>query len=98
MNQLLSCSATQQAALIRQRKISSLELVQAHLEQIAAVNPTINAAVDVFGEQAIAEARAADQAIARDRSVGPLHGVPCSIKDSIELAGSVCTAGALGRP
>ena len=63
MNELLSCSATQQAALIRQRKISSRELVQAHLDQIAVVNPAINAAVYVFGEQAIAEARAADQAM-----------------------------------
>jgi amidase len=97
MNELLSCSATEQAALIRQRKISSLELVQAHLDQIAAVNPTINAAVEAFGEQAIAEARTANQAIARDQSLGPLHGVPFSIKDSIELAGSVCTAGTLGR-
>jgi amidase len=97
MNELLSCSATQQAALIRQRKISSVELVQAHLEQIAAVNPTINAAVEVFAEQAMAEARAADQAVARDQCLGSLHGVPFSIKDSIELAGSVCTAGTLGR-
>jgi amidase len=97
MNELLSCSATQQAGLIRQRKISSLELVQAHLEQIAAVNPTINAAVEVFREQAIAEARAADQAMARDQCLGSLHGVPFSVKDSIELAGSVCTAGTLGR-
>jgi amidase len=97
MNELLSCSATQQAALIRQRKISSRELVQAHLDQIAVVNPAINAAVYVFGEQAIAEARAADQAMPRGESLGPLHGVPFSIKDSIQLAGSICTAGTLGR-
>jgi amidase len=96
MNELLSFSATQQAALIRQRKISSLELVEAHLDQIAAVNPTINAAVAVFDEQAVAEARAADQATARDECPGVLHGVPFSVKDSLELAGSVCTAGTLG--
>jgi amidase len=97
MNELLGFSATQQAALIRQRKVSSLELVQAHLDQIASVNPTINAAVAVFAEQAVAEARAADQAMARDECPGSLHGVPFSVKDSIELAGSVCTAGTLGR-
>src|SRR5271156_3841484 len=97
MNELLSLSATKQAALIRQRKISSLELVQAHLDQIAAVNPTINAAVAVFAEQAVGEARAADQATARDECPGVLHGVPFSVKDSIELVGRVCTAGTLGR-
>jgi amidase len=97
MNELLRLSATEQAALIRQRKLSSLELMEAHLEQIAAVNPSINAAVEVFAEQAIAQARAADQAMAREQPLGSLHGVPFSLKDSIELAGSVCTAGTLGR-
>lgn len=97
MNELLRLSATQQANLIRQRSISSLELMQAQLDRIAAVNPRINAAVEIFADRAIAEARAADDAIARNQARGPLHGVPFSIKDSIELAGTVCTAGTLGR-
>ncbi|MGA2212238.1 MAG: amidase family protein [Bryobacteraceae bacterium] len=71
--------------------------MQAHLEQIAAFNSAINAAVEVFNEGAIAEARAADQAVARRECQGSLHGVPFSLKDSIELAGTVCTAGTLGR-
>src|SRR5471030_2859866 len=91
--QLLSLSATQQARLIRQREISSLELVQAHLDQIGKVNPAIHAAIEVLADRALAAARAADETPAR----GPLHGVPFSVKDSIELAGSVCTAGTLGR-
>ena len=97
MDELLSLSATRQANLIRTRKISSVELIQAHLDQIAAVNPRINAAIDVFGERAIAEARAADSAMSRGEIRGPLHGVPFSVKDSIELAGTTCTAGTMGR-
>ena len=89
MNDILSLSATGQARLIRERLISSEELIQAHLDRIAQVNPAINAAVEVLGGRALAEARSAPP--------GPLHGVPFSIKDSIELAGTVCTAGTLGR-
>jgi amidase len=90
---LLSRSATQQARMIRQRQVSSLELVQAHLDQIQRVNPAIHAAIEVFADSALAGARAAD---ARAPG-GPLHGVPFSVKDSIEVAGRVCTAGTLGR-
>ncbi len=97
MNELLALSATRQAALIRTRQISSLELIQAHLRQIARVNPNINAVVELLSERALAEARQADDALARDESVGPFHGVPFSIKDSLELEGTVCTAGTLGR-
>ena len=93
MNELVTYSATQQARLIRERRVSSRELVTAHLERIAAINPKINAAVEVLAESALAEAAAADSSEPR----GPLHGVPFSIKDSIDLAGAVVTAGTLGR-
>jgi amidase len=96
--QLLSLSATQQARLIRRRQISSLELVQAQLDQIQKVNPAINAAIEVFTDSALAEARAADAAAPRGGHFdAPLRGVPFSVKDSIEVAGRVCTAGTLGR-
>jgi amidase len=97
LNELLQLSATQQAALIRRRKLSSRELIEAHLEQIRLINPALNAAVEIFEDEAVAEAVTADAAIARGGPIGPLHGVPFSIKDSIELAGHVCTAGTLGR-
>jgi amidase len=98
MNDLLPLSAKQQAALIRARQISSVELVETHLDHISQVNPRINAAIDVLADSAIAGARAADQSLARkDEVIGPLHGVPFSIKDSIELAGTICTAGTSGR-
>jgi len=93
MNELTTYSATQQARLIRERRVSSRELVTAHLERIAQINPKINAAVEVLAESALAAAAAADSSEPR----GPLHGVPFSIKDSLELAGAVATAGTLGR-
>ena len=95
--EILSLSATTQARFIRERRVSSVELIQAHLDQIAAVNPRINAAIDVLADSALSAARLADEALHRGNSVGPLHGVPFSIKDSLELAGYVCTAGTLGR-
>ncbi len=93
MNEILTYSATSQARLIRERKISSVELVQAHLEQIAKVNPSINAVVEVL--DAIPAAREADRTLSNES--GPLHGVPFSIKDSIEVNGTVCSAGTIGR-
>ena len=93
MNEILCYSATRQARLIRERKISSAELIEAHLDQIARVNPSINAVVQVLDP--MAEARGADDRFSS--SAGPLHGVPFSIKDSIELASTVSTAGTLGR-
>jgi amidase len=82
MNEILALSGVAQAALIRDRKISSEELFQLHLEQIAEVNPGINAVVEVLPFSKPAP--------------GPLSGVPFSIKDSIEVAGTVCSAGTLG--
>ena len=89
MEELLSLSATRMAQLVRQRSVSAVELVQTHLDRIAEVNPRIHAAIEVFAEQSLEAARTAN--------AGPLCGVPFSIKDSIEVAGAVCTAGTLGR-
>jgi amidase len=97
MNEVLSCSATRQASLVRRREVTSRELVAAHLDRISQVDPQIHATVAVLAERALAGADAADAALARGESLGPLHGVPFSIKDSIEVAGAVCTAGTLGR-
>ena len=96
-DRVLTLSALQQARLIRERAISSRELISAHLERIAAINPVLNAAVDVQAERALVDAAAADRELAAGTSRGPLHGVPFSIKDSIEQAGARCTAGTWGR-
>jgi amidase len=94
---ILALSAREQARLVRKRQISSGELVAAHLERIAAVNPALNAAVEVQNDRALDDAAAADRELAAGTLRGPLHGVPFSIKDSIEQAGTRCTAGTLGR-
>ena len=93
MDAVLSSGAVQQARLIRERRISSVELVEAHLRRIALVNPTLNAVTELLGVRAMADARRADSC----SPTGPLHGVPFTVKDSIEVAGCVSTAGTLGR-
>ena len=91
-----AASATAIAAAIRQRKLSSLEATSACLARIEAVNPKLNAVVQLDGEAALAEARRADQDLARGKTRGPLHGVPITIKDSLDTAGIVTTAGTKG--
>jgi len=72
---------TQMAELIRQRKLSPMELVDAHLDQIEKHNPALNAFVMRFPSEARAAARQAEL----DRPEGPLHGVPLTIKDSFDI-------------
>ncbi len=79
--------ATELARLIRERALSPVEVVEAHLERIEAVNPKINAVVTLAAEEARAEAKAAERAVPRGEALGPFHGVPFSIKDSIDTAG-----------
>jgi amidase len=97
MNELLCNSASGMARAIREKKVSSAELLQAHLERIEDVNPSLNAIVQLPTEQVMAEARAADAALARGEIPGPLHGVPVTFKDAIETAGIISTGGTLGR-
>jgi amidase len=85
------------ARMIREREISSTELITAHLEQIKRINPVLNAVVDLLDESALRDGIEADRKLARGEACGPLHGVPFSIKDSIDVAGTKCTAGTLGR-
>jgi amidase len=96
MNDVLTLSGIAQGRLIRDGEISSAELVEAHLERIAEVNPALNAAVELLGESARREAAASDQRRCANGSLGPFDGVPFSIKDSIEVEGTVCTAGTMG--
>ena len=79
-------SATELAEGIRSKKFSSQEVVQAHLDRIAALNPTLNAIV-TFAPDPLTLAKEADAAIARGDELGPLHGVPFTLKDCVEVAG-----------
>ncbi|AUX42832.1 hypothetical protein SOCE26_042670 [Sorangium cellulosum] len=96
-SELTRATAVQLADLIRRKRVSSLEVVEAYLARIAQINPQLNAVVKLRADEARAEARAADQALARGTRVGPLHGVPMTIKDSIDTAGVVTTGGTSGR-
>lgn len=81
------------ANAVRCKQISTLELVQAHLARIEKLNPILNAFVQLDSDRALAQAKSADSAMRRQVALGPLHGVPISIKSSIEVAGLLCEAG-----
>lgn len=74
------------AQLVRERKISPVELVDAHLRQIENVNPKLNAFVIVLAEEARAAAKKAEAALMRREAGGLLHGVPVTVKDSFDMA------------
>jgi len=97
MTELTYKSATQLAQMIRDKKASSLEVVDAHIARIEAVNPKLNAVVQLRADSARASAVKADESLARGDEPGPLHGVPFTVKDSIAIEGVISTAGTAGR-
>ena len=86
--------ATELLAAIRSREISSLELLEHYLERVDRLNPAINALVTFDIEGARAAAVAADEATVAGVDLGPLHGLPCTMKDAIATAGILTTGGA----
>src|SRR2546423_922773 len=86
-------SAARMAEQIRSQQLSPHELVEAHLAQIERLNPKLNAFVQVDAEGAYRQAREAESAVKQGKQLGPLYGVPISIKSSIEVAGMRCEAG-----
>jgi len=97
MQELLGASAVELAARIRRREVSSREVVEAHIRRAREVNPTINAIVHARYDEALAEADRADEAVKRGGALPPFHGVPCTIKECIGLAGMRKTAGLLAH-
>jgi len=96
-NEMITKSASELADAIRSKQLSSQAIIDAHLAQIAKVNPKLNAIVQLTAEPARKEAEAADAALARGELKGPLHGVPVTIKDTLETIGVICTGGTKGR-
>ena len=87
-------TARQIAELIRQKKLSSREVMQAHLKQISRVNSKVNAIVTLVPEdQLMAQAAAADEALAKGNWRGALHGMPVGVKDLHETHGIRTTYG-----
>ena len=93
MTDLTLLPAVHMAALLRSKAVSPLELVKEHLSRIERLNPRLNAFVTVDAERALAQARAAGQAIMDGAELGPLHGVPVTIKSSIDVAGLLTESG-----
>ena len=97
MPDVIYWSASQIAREIRARKLSSREIVDACLARIEEVNPKINAVVQLVSARAREEADELDQLAAKGQFKGPLHGVPVTIKDSLDTEGIITTGGTLGR-
>jgi aspartyl-tRNA(Asn)/glutamyl-tRNA(Gln) amidotransferase subunit A len=89
---IIYSDATKLAELIRTREVSPVEVVQAHLDRIEAINPKLNAIITVAGD-ALEAARAAEAAVLAGDELGPLHGVPFTAKDSIDTAGVMTQRG-----
>jgi amidase len=93
VNEILFKSATDVAGMLRRKEISSTALTEMLLTQIDSVNSALNAVVELRSEEALREAGAADATIVDGKEVGPLHGVPMTIKDSFNVAGMPTTWG-----
>ena len=97
MDELIYSSAKSIAGAIRDKRVSCKEVLEAHLRRIDEVNPKLNAVVQLARERAQSEAEEADRALARGEVMGALHGVPMTIKDSLDTAGVISTGGTKGR-
>ncbi len=97
MSEIIYQSAKSIAQDIRDKKVSATEVLEAHLARIEKVNPVLNAVVQMATDRARSEAKEADESLARGESLGPLHGVPFTLKDSIDTEGIITTGGTLGR-
>src|SRR5258708_33460059 len=84
-------------ASVRSKKLSPVEIVNAHLKRIEAMRPKLNAFVHIDADGARAQARGAEDAVLRAAALGPLHGVPITIKSCIDVAGRGGPAGSLCR-
>jgi Asp-tRNA(Asn)/Glu-tRNA(Gln) amidotransferase A subunit family amidase len=81
------------AEQVRKKEISPVELADAHLEKISSLNPKLNAFVQVVPERVRDAARHAEAALMAGHPLGPMHGVPISIKSSIDVTGMKCESG-----
>jgi len=91
--EILTFGAVQAARRLRAGEFSSTELVRALLDRIEMVNPMVNAVREVLAEPALRAARDADHRLATGHPVGPLDGVPITVKDNVDVAGSATTQG-----
>jgi amidase len=93
MNELCGKGAGELAGMIARREVTSSEVIDAHLARIADVNPDVNAVTVTLADEARAAAAAVDRAVAAGEPLGPLAGVPFTVKENIDVAGSATTWG-----
>src|SRR5499425_3342644 len=93
VSELCWTSMTELARMIAGKKVSPVEVVQAHLDRIAAIDGKVKAYITVMGESALAAARAAEAAVQSGATLGPLHGVPVGLKDLYCTKGVRTTGG-----
>ena len=91
-NELWRRGALELAGMIARREVTSTEVVRAHLDRIDEVNPALNAVVRRLDESALEAAAAADAAVAAGEPLGAFHGVPMTVKENIDLAGTPTTS------
>ena len=94
---LTTLTASELAERIRAGELSSQEVVEAHIRRIESVNPRLNAVVVPLFDQARTQAQAADAARAQGQPLGPLHGVPVTIKEQYLVKGTPSTWGLLNQ-
>src|SRR5260221_8090555 len=93
MNELCAKGAVELAGMIASRKVMSGDVVDAYLARIEEVNPNLNAITSTLADTARAAAATVDRAVAAGRRLGPLAGVPFTVKSNIDVAGSPTTWG-----
>ncbi len=94
LEELAHRPATELAALLRERRVSSVELTGMYLQRLARLDPALHCVVTLLPERALAQARRADDELARGRPRGPLHGIPWGAKDLLAVGGARTTWGA----
>jgi amidase len=93
MDRICSLGAVELAGLIASRAVRAIDVVEAHLSRIAAVNPTVNAITSTLTDTARAAAEKVDKSITAGDELGPLAGVPFTVKGNIDVQGSATTWG-----
>ena len=93
MSELAFLSATELAAKVAAKEVSAVELLQMYLARVDTHNPDLNAICVDIREQAMVDAEAADAALAKGQSLGVFHGVPMTVKESYNVAGTPTTWG-----
>lgn len=96
-SELYFASAKQLVTRIKQKQISCAELIQIYLNRLDDINPKLNALVQTLSpEKALQQARIADEKLSKNQSIGPLHGLPITIKDCCKVKGFIITKGSMG--